>query len=511
MSTLSQGDTTVDISDEILETINVAPIVLDGVDEEFTDATEIELTSTDGTALRTETSGSTVLTGESLEGTAEEPASISLVTDGSKEAQLVAVNTASIANTVITTAESVDGSSVAAAQVVISSETVEAVSIKTASTEQKSQVRFDQTTESLAGVRIEMEGAGGNLDVQSSTVDRLEVKAAGTEFSEITFGSEVDSVSNAAIEIGEAGGSIALESGELSESTIAIDSDPDAVNAVTIGSNVSSVADTTLQLTKGSTSVEIGSKEVENVEVVTSSKQGSTLNVNSEVISGFVLSVEKSDSDLSLQSESTIEDTTINSSAKKNGSVDVDIESKSNNTSITNSKKGTVDATFAQRTENLNVQNTNKGTIELNFAKKVVSGELAAGKGAIDASFTGKVVDIKVNASDSKNDIILDFNKSLKGGELNLGRGADVVIFNGAIKDDSTTLDLGNDGKSDFVAFTSPNKVNAPITISNFGGKDILEFGEFPDIDRYTGLELKALSQSELTDILGPNIAVEFK
>jgi hypothetical protein len=102
-----------------------------------------------------------------------------LVTDGSKEVQVVAVNTSNVSNTVITTAESVDGSTVVPAEIVVRSDNVEAVSIKTASTEKKSQVRFGQTTKSLAGVRIEMEGAGGNLDVQSASVDKLQVKAAG--------------------------------------------------------------------------------------------------------------------------------------------------------------------------------------------------------------------------------------------------------------------------------------------------------------------------------------------
>ena len=284
MSTLSQGDTTVDISEDIFDTINVAPIVLEGVDDEFTDAVEIELTSTDGTSIRTETSGSTVLTGESLEGTAEEPASISLVTDGSQEAQLVAVNTANIANTVITTAESVDGSSVAAAQVVISSETVEAVSIKTASTEQKSQVRFDQTTETLVGVSIEMEGAGGNLDIQSASVDNLQVKAAGEQFSEISFGTEVETVSNAQIEIGQSGGSLEMEGGTLASSTIAIASDAGTVNSVTIASDVESVTDTVFELTQGSTNIGIASEILDSVTVVIDGEGGGNLNIQSATV-----------------------------------------------------------------------------------------------------------------------------------------------------------------------------------------------------------------------------------
>ena len=503
MSTLSQGDTTVDISDEILETINVAPIVLDGVDEEFTDATEIELTSTDGTALRTETSGSTVLTGGSLQGTAEEPASISLVTDGSKEAQLVAVNTASIANTVITTAESVDGSSVAAAQVVISSETVESVSIKTASTEQKSQVRFDQTTETLAGARIEMEGAGGNLDIQSASVDNLQVKAAGEQFSEITFGTEVEEVSNAQIEIGQSGGSLDMEGGTLASSTIAIASDRGAVNSVNITSDVESVTDTTLQLTKGASNIGIASATVKDVSVVANSKEPTSLVVDSEDVKGFTLSVRKTEASLDLASESRIGGTTLASSTK--ATFDATIDAVTKNTSISNSKGGNIDAAFTEKAINPSISNEGKGTVEANFESATKGAELESTRGAIEASFSGRVTDILVDASTSKGDVSLLFDSKVTDANLNFGRGSDEVIFGGSFGG-SSSVDLGSDKNPDSVTISNPRKVNTPLAISSFGKQDTLVLGgqtfTYDQISEFT-------STNSFPGIFGDNITVE--
>ena len=503
MSTLSQGDTTVDISDEILDTINFAPIVLDGVDEEFTDAVEIELTLTEGTSLRTETAGSTVLTGESLQGTAEDPASISLVTDGSNEAQLVAVNTSSIANTVITTAESVDGSSVAAAQVVISSETVESVSIKTASTEQKSQVRFDQSTDSLSGVRIEMEGAGGNLDIQSSSVDNLQVKAAGDQFSEITFGAEVEEVSNAQIEIGKSGGSLEMEGGTLASSTIAIASDRGAVNSVNITSDVESVTDTTLQLTKGASNIGIASATVKDVSVVANSKEPTSLVVNSADVKGFTLSVGKSEASLDLASESRIGGTTLASSTK--GRFNAIIDAVTKNTAISNSKVGNIVAAFREKAINPSISNEGKGTVEANFESATKGAELESTRGAIEASFSGKVTDILVDASTSKGDVSLLFNSKVTDANLNFGRGSDEVIFGGSFGG-SSSVDLGSDKNPDSVTISNPRKVNTPLAISSFGKQDTLVLGgqtfTYDQISEFT-------STNSFPGIFGDNITVE--
>ena len=503
MSTLSQGDTTVDISDEILDTVETAPIVVEGIDENQTDATEIRLTSEEGTSLRTETTGSTVLTGESLQGTLEDPASISLATDGSKEAQLVAVNTSSIANTVITTAESVDGSSVAAAQVVISSETVEAVSIKTASTEQKSQVRFDQTTETLAGARIEMEGAGGNLDIQSASVDNLQVKAAGEQFSEISFGTEVETVSNAQIEIGESGGSLEMEGGTLASSTIAIASDAGTVNSVTISSDVESVTDTTLQLTKGASNIGIASATVKDVSVVANSKEPTSLVVNSEDVKGFTLSVGKSEASLDLASESRIGGTALASSTK--GTFNATIDAVTKNTSISNSKGGDVDAAFTEKAINPSISNEGKGTVEANFESATKGAELESTRGAIEASFSGKVTDILVDASTSKGDVSLLFDSKVTDANLNFGRGSDEVIFGGSFGG-SSSVDLGSDKNPDSVTISNPRKVNTPLAISSFGKQDTLILGgqtfTYDQISEFT-------STNSFPGIFGDNITVE--
>ena len=506
MSTLSQGDTTVDISDEIEETIDIAPLFIDGIDVVQTDAVEIRLTSPEGTSLRTETAGSTLLTGQPLQGTAENPASISLVTDGTRavsEAQVVAINTSTVSNTVITTAESVDGSTVAAAEIVVSSDNVEAVSIKTASTEQKSQVRFDRTTESLAGVRIEMEGAGGNLDIQSSSVDNLQVKAAGDQFSEITFGTEVETVANAQIEIGQSGGSLEMEGGTLASSTIAIDSDRGAVNSVNITSDVESVTDTTLQLTKGASNIGIASATVKDVSVVANSKEPTSLVVNSEDVKGFTLSVGKSEASLDLASESRIGGTTLASSTK--GTFDATIDAVTKNTSISNSKGGNIDAAFTEKAINPSISNEGKGTVEANFESATKGAELESTRGAIEASFSGKVTDILVDASTSKGDVSLLFSGKVTDANLNFGRGSDEVIFGGSFGG-SSSVDLGSDKNPDSVTISNPRKVNTPLAISSFGKQDTLVLGgqtfTYDQISEFT-------STNSFPGIFGDNITVE--
>ena len=515
MSTLAQGDSIIDISDEILDSIDVAPIEIIGVDGNPTDAVEIRLNSEDGTAIRTETTGSTVLTGEALTGTEEFPASISLVSDGSNEVQTVAVNTVAISNTVITTAESVDGSFVAAAQIVISSETVESVSIKTASTDQKSQVRFDQTTESLEGVQIEMVGAGGNLDIQSASVEGLVVNAAGTEFSEITFGTEVETVANANIQVGAAGGSIEVEGGSLSSSTFAIASDRNAVNTVAIGANVEAVADTPFELTQGSTNIGIASAVAQDITFDAGSKEGTTVSVSSESIDSLTFNAQRAASSLTLapsasassrslsrtkRSSATIEDTVLSSTAKKNGALTAVIDGVSADTTLTNERGGLIDVSFSEKAFSpiFSNEGNKKARIEADFAKVAKNAEFMVEKGSVDSTFNAKVNGLDVDASSTKQAISLEFSKSVEDATLSLGKGADTVIFGGAVKG-SSSLDLGNDGKADIVTIESPGKINTPFTISNVGGKDIFIYGG----EDFFGRDLSADSFE--------NITLEFK
>ena len=497
MSTLSQGDSTIDISDEILDTIEAAPIFIDGIDVVQTDAVEIRLTSQEGTSLRTETTGSTVLTGESLQGTVEDPASISLVTDGSKQAQVVAISTSTVSNTVITTAESVDGSTVAAAEIIVSSDNVEAVSIKTASTEQKSQVLFTQTTESLDGVRVEMEGAGGNLDIQSASVDNLQVKAAGDQFSEITFGTEVETVSNAQIEIGQSGGSLEMEGGTLASSTIAIASDAGTVNTVTIASDVESVTDTVFELTQGSTNIGIASENVQNINIVHSSRQPTSLDVISENVQGFALSVGRSQSTVNLAAENSLKDTVLESTAKKSGVLTANLTSVSRRTTISNGKSGLIDAAFGDKAVDPTITSDGKGIIQTNFAKLVRRANFVLTKGSLDSTFGGKLKGITLDGSSTKQDISLEFSKSVKDAELILGKGADSIIYGGATQGESS-LDLGDDGKVDTVIIEKPGKING-LTISNIGGKDTFLYGD----EEFLGKDLSADSFN--------NITLEFK
>ena len=474
MSTLAQGDTTINISDEILETIVFETVVLDDVGEEFADAVKIELTSTAGTSLQTETTGSTVLSGESLQGTAEDPASISLVTDDSGGAQFVSVDTATITNTVITTEESVNGSTVAAATIVLSSEEIESVSIKVASTAEKSEISFDQSTESLDDVQIEMEGAGGTLDIQSAQVESLKVKAAGEQFSEIKFGADVEKVNNAQIEFGESGGSLEMEGGTLSASTISIATSNDVVNSVAIGSSVESVSDTTLELSKGSSNIDISSNVVENVSVVASSKKPTSLEVDSADVSGFTLSVARSTANLSLDSDNKIEGTTLDSSTKGNFAASIDAANK--DTAISNKKGGDLEASFNAKTINPTISNSGKGTVEANFSSTVRGASIESSKGPIEASFSGKSLDIVVDASTSKAPVDLSFDSKATNVNLSLGKGSDEIIFGGKISG-SSSVDLGSDKKEDTISINKSKKVIDPLEISNFGKQDLLSLG----------------------------------
>lgn len=497
MSTLAQGDSIIDISDEILDTIEVAPITIEGVNSNPTDAVEIRLTNEDGTSLRKETTGSTVLTGEALQGSEEDPSSINIVSDGTKEAHTVIINTAVTSNAVITHGDPVGDAAVAPAQIVVSSPVVESVSVKTSSTEQKSQVRFDQTTDSLTGVQVEMEGAGGNLDVQSSLVESLAVSASGTQFSEITFGSEVDAVNNAQIELSQAGGSIELQAGELTSSAFAISSNPETVNTVTLGSNHELVADTTFDLLQGSTEIGIASDTVQNISINHASKQPSTLNINSGNVQGFALSIARSQSTVNLASESSLKDTALASTAKKSGVLTANITAVSRRTTISNAKRGLIDASFADKAVDPVISSEGKGTIQTSFSKLVRRANFTLTKGSLDSTFSGKLKGITVDASSSKQNQSLEFQKSAQDSELNLGKGADSIIYGGAIKGD-TSLDLGKDGKTDTVVIEKPGKVE-DLTISNIGGKDIFQIGD----EEFLGKDLSSDSFN--------NINLEFK
>ena len=78
MATVSvDSNTTIDISDELAGQVDTAPITIQGVDQVSTNATEIKLNAQG--SINTETAGSSVLTGETLSGTADAPAGIALL------------------------------------------------------------------------------------------------------------------------------------------------------------------------------------------------------------------------------------------------------------------------------------------------------------------------------------------------------------------------------------------------------------------------------------------------
>ena len=131
MSTFSpNADTTIDIGEGIESDIQTATIGVTGVEEIETNATEIKFLKE--ASINTETTASAVLTGESLAGTEEKPAGIALTSSNTSKPQIVAVQTVAVKNTVIeTSAPTSPDQEVAKADILLSSEIIDSVSIKT--------------------------------------------------------------------------------------------------------------------------------------------------------------------------------------------------------------------------------------------------------------------------------------------------------------------------------------------------------------------------------------------
>lgn len=294
-----------------------------------------------------------------------------------------------------------------------------------------------------------------------------------------------------------------MEGGTLSSSTIAIESDTDAINEVLIGSNVTSVSDTTLELSKGSANVGIASDSVNDVKVFANSKSPTTLVVDSEEVNGFTLSVNRSTASLELASKSKISGTTLASTTKNN--VNASIDAVTENTTISNTRKGEVEVAFSEKAINPSITNEGKGAIEANFESVTRGAELESTRGDINASFSGKVKDILVEASTSKGDVSLSFDSVVSNANLSFGRGSDDVIFGGSVTG-SSSVDLGSDKNSDSVTIEKPKKVKSPLTISNFGPQDVLTLGA-------STFTYAQISEFESTDsfpsIFGDNIIVE--
>ena len=278
MATVSvDSNTTIDISDDLAGQVDTAPITIQGVDQVSTNATEIKLNAQG--SINTETSGSSVLTGETLSGTADAPAGIALASTDTTETQVLAVNTKAVKNTVITTkAPTSAGEQVAKADITLNSETAENISVKTGSTEQKSVVTLNSST--VAGATVELTEAGGDLTIKSTTVSDLKVDSSGSEFSEITFGEGVQSVDAAQIALKEAGGAVTVEEGSIANSVIAVEANADTISTVTIASNVEEVA-FQIQLAQGTAEVGVAAQTVTDLVINSTGKQATSVTIDS--------------------------------------------------------------------------------------------------------------------------------------------------------------------------------------------------------------------------------------
>ena len=164
MATLAVNDeTTIDISEALAGKVETSQVTIESNGESIENVSEIKLGS-EG-SLNTETEGNSVLTGESLIGTEEAPSSISLVSEDTEETQVLVVSTKSVKNAVIVTkAPTSEDDKVAKADIDLSSEVVENVSVKTSSTEEKS------VTLSSENVRTGLVSeAGGDLTVEATS------------------------------------------------------------------------------------------------------------------------------------------------------------------------------------------------------------------------------------------------------------------------------------------------------------------------------------------------------
>ena len=248
---------------------------------------------------------------------------------------------------------------------------------------------------------------------------------------------------------------------------IAIEANADTISTVTIASNVEEVAGTQIQLAQGTAEVGVAAQTVTDLVINSTSKQATSVTIDSDNVSGFVLSATRAKADLNLSSDNTVSDTTLISSTKKGFNATID--ARNENTSIT-ATKGKAEATFSGKSVNPTISNEGKGETVTDFSAKAVGASLSTDKGAITASFEGKAKDIVVKAAKTKKGIDLSYEKALTDGNFKLGKGADELVFGGAIKD--SKANLGDDNKTDSVTIDRPGK--SVIDIKNFGQEDLL-------------------------------------
>lgn len=528
MSTIASDNSIIDIGENDQTIVQLEKIIISGVDAVETNADQIKLNSE--SSINTQTKGNTILTGESLSGTTEKPASILLTSSDTSKSQVVAVTTAAVRNTVITTtAPAAPGEEVAKADIKVLSANVEDVSIETSSTTEKSVVELDN--DSLTNAVIQSKEKGADVTIKSTKVDGLTVSTSGSEASSITVDNKTADVSNAQIELSNAGGTVDIKnSGSLSNSVIAVNSNTGVDNNLNIES--AEVANTQLQLTSGNSTVDVKSQKVEQLTVSVDDSTGAKqdLSINADFVTGFTLAVGSSSAtDTTLIASSTVSKTTISSNSDKKSTVtsksklqetnventgsgitQLNSEKRATDTNLSNSGDGKLRSNFASKavdtklsnegtgktranflgkTESTKIKQDGKGTTKATFNKVAKDVDIVTGKskkkGDITVDFDAKVDDIRVKASGSKHSIELEFEKKVTNANLDFGKQADSISFGGTAQD--VAVDLGDDKSSDTIEITNLNKISAPFSISNFGGNDVMAIGGVT----YTASELQ--------------------
>lgn len=530
MATQTVGDnTTIDITEEELGKFQTSTIVVDAVEETITDATEIKLT--ENTSLAVEEKGSVVLDGDfALEATEEKPTGIALASTDTTKTQVVVVSTASVKNLVISTKKQDDGDEAAKVNATVTAKTVDGVSVKTASTSEKSVVNF--ANNSLKNAQIEVEEKGGDITIKSQDVDGLSIAAAGSEASNVTVDTDTVDVNDAQIELTKAGGTVEIKnSGALSNSTIAVNSDSGVDNSLSIDNE--EVANTQLQLVGGNTDIEVNSKKVDKltVSIDDSTDSQQDLSINADEVTGFTLAVgSESATDVSLDASSTVTQTSIISDSDKkskvtskaklqetnventgsgitrldaekratdtdlsnngDGKLKTNFEAKAVDTKVSNEGEGITNAKFLGKTEGTKIKQEGKGVTKAKFRKAAEDVDIVTGdskkKGDIVVDFDARVDDMRVKAAGSKQSIDLEFGKKVTNAKLDFGNKADSIVFGGKAAD--VSVDLGDDKASDTIEISNLSKISSPFKISSFGKNDVLTIGNV----NYSSSELQS-------------------
>ena len=250
----------------------------------------------------------------------------------------------------------------------------------------------------------------------------MTVSASGSEASSITVDKNTADVSDAQIELSNAGGTIEIQnSGSLSNSVIAVNSNTGVDNNLNIES--SEVANTQLQLTSGNSAVDVKSQKVDQLTVSVDDSTGAKqdLSIKADVVTGFTLAVGSSSAtDTTLDSSSTVTQTSISSDSDKKSKVTS--KSKLQETNVENTGSGTTQLNSEKKATDTDLSNSGDGKLKSNFASKAVDTKLSnEGTGKTTARFLGKTESTKIKQQ-GKGTTKATFNKAAEDVDIVTGK-----------------------------------------------------------------------------------------